>query len=127
MLLPQTYLGDPLEEAGWWWAWLEVASLALSLTSVSVTGVWYNQVLYCTVLYSAVLWYKQEPGPACRTAAALLAALATAAARVFLLSATMVISPLAGLGVLCSLYLATTILHLCSGEGVLSLAHAYFR
>ena len=55
MLLPQTYLGDPLEEAGWWWAWLEVASLALSLTSVSVTGVWYNQVLYCIVLYSTVL------------------------------------------------------------------------
>ena len=39
----------------------------------------------------------------------------------------MVISPLAGLGVLCSLYLASTVLHLCSGEGLLSLAHAYFR
>ena len=82
-------------------------------------------VLYCTVQYCTVV--HQEPGPACRTAAALLAALATAAARVFLLSATMVISPLAGLGVLCSLYLASTVLHLCSGEGLLSLAHAYFR
>ena len=67
------------------------------------------------------------PAQLCRTAAALIATLATAAARVFLLSATMVISPLAGLGVLCSLYLASTVLHLCSGEGVLSLAHAYFR
>ena len=84
-------------------------------------------VLCYIVLYSIVLLYNQEPGPACRTAAALLAALATAAARVFLLSATMVISPLAGLGVLCSLYLASTVLHLCSGEGSLSLAHAYFR
>ena len=82
-------------------------------------------VLYYTVQYCTVV--HQEPGPACRTAAALLAALATAAARVFLVSATMVISPLAGLGVLCSLYLTTTILHLCSGEGLLSLAHAYFR
>ena len=84
-------------------------------------------VLYCTVRYCTVLWYNQEPGPGCRMAAALLAALATAAARVFLLSATMVISPLAGLGVLFSLYLASIVLHLCSGEGSLSLAHAYFR
>ena len=44
------------------WAWLEVISVALSLTSLVVTGVWYNK----------------EPGPGCRLFSAVLLPLTAA-------------------------------------------------
>ena len=44
------------------WAWLEVLSVGLSLTSLVVTGVWYNK----------------EPGPGTRLLSAVILTLVTA-------------------------------------------------
>ena len=49
----QTYIGDVSLSMGW--AWLEVISVGLSLTSLVVTGVWYNR----------------EPGPGARLLSAI--------------------------------------------------------
>ena len=56
----QTYIGDVSLSMGW--AWLEVISVGLSLTSLVVTGVWYNR----------------EPGPGARLLSAILLTLITA-------------------------------------------------
>ena len=92
------------------WAWLEVTSVTLSLTSLVVTGLWYNK----------------EPGPGCRVFSALLLILTAAIFRVFVLSVIVVVSPLIAIGVIAAMYLVTVIQMACTRDGIHSLLHAYF-
>ena len=92
------------------WAWLEVISVALSLTSLVVTGVWHNK----------------EPGPGCRMFSAILLTITAAIFRVFVLSVIVVVSPLIAIGVIAAVYLVTVIQMACARDGLHSLLRAYF-